>query len=137
MTPKVFKGQNIIIDDRKIIHCFEEGDDNPLHVLSLECPCNATPFTVVDEMEGMEIDRAGHRIHRCLRHNLIMPKTVLREPSRANMQLDDNEGVYLIQDAANKISTMSMKGIFSKDTARLLHEQIDGMYDADDLKFDH
>jgi len=133
-TPKRFKGQTIIIDDRRIVHVFETDDHDPKHVLSLECPCHPTPFTVTDEMEGMEINRTGQRIFRCLRHNRIMPTTVFSEITHGNMQLTDNEGSYQIQDAATRMPEMAMKGRFAPETAKLLRDQIENMYDAEDLK---
>jgi len=133
LIPRRFKNQNIRIDERGVVHIFEEDDNAREHLLSLDCCCHATPFTVIDEMEGMEIDRTGCIIFRCLRHNRIMPTTKLKEATGGNMQLDDNEGTYQIQDASNMMPPLSMKGIFSAETARLLHEQIDGVYDVSDL----
>ena len=133
LIPKRFLNQNIQIDERRVVHIFEEDDNARQHLLSLDCPCHATPFTVRDEMEGVEIERTGCRIFRCLRHNRIMPTTNLKEAKGGNMQLDDNEGSYFIQDAVNMMPSQSMKGVFSAETARLLHEQIDGMYDVNDL----
>lgn len=58
LIPKRFKNQNIRIDERGVVHIFEEDDNAQEHLLSLDCYCHATPFTVRDEMEGMEIDRS-------------------------------------------------------------------------------
>jgi hypothetical protein len=133
-TPRRFKGQTILFDDRRVVHVFEKDDNDPKHILSLECACHPTPFTVTDEMEGMEINRTGQRIFRCLRHNLIMPTTVFKEVTGGNMQLTDNEGSYHIQDAATQMPKMAMTGRFSESTAKLLRDQIENMYEAEDLK---
>ena len=51
------------------------------------------------------------------------------------MQLHDDERQYKIQDAAALIKDLPIKGKFSQETAKLLRDQIEGMYDYEDLRY--
>ena len=68
-----------------------------------------------------------------VRHHFLYSPSERPEASGGSLEMD-NEGCYQIQDAAGLIKDIPYRGKFLAETAKLLNEQIEGMYDIDDIR---
>jgi len=133
MTIEEFMEKRVTHIESGLIHYFD-GDvafPDPRkpweeHVFLLDCPCHPTPVT--EKFEGR------NTVVRCIRHHFLPKVAEYQQQRRIGLELLERENEYLIQDAANLIRPLAMKGDFAPETIELLHEQIECVYDPEDLK---
>lgn len=119
--------------EREIGGFFPLHEDEKKHIDSLDCPCRPVRKILYDKTYSDSGRLTTVYVLYSLQHNWIVRQIEKKENINSELFLEERD--YQIQDAASLIRPTNIKPVLSRETATLLFDQIENMYEINDCRY--